>query len=222
MNFFWFLQLVALIFLFFFLSLQAMTENNKANDVLKLAPFLVPFTSRAKIFTVSTYKMQFSFGYLFAWILMCNGLCMFPVSVAVCYGLYKISFTYASWLLIHLFALFIYSHSLMQWRIGMPPMWLFQGLDSEYDEIISWKMPLVRWMPWPKRIFEGRWCLYSVFSICWCFTVSGWSFLYSIYSKEYYSSSRDFSFSFPYSHYPPFLFRFASLLLMNLEQRRLV
>ncbi|KAI5650965.1 hypothetical protein M9H77_36970 [Catharanthus roseus] len=30
---------------------QAMTENNKANDVLKLAPFLVPFTSRAKIFT---------------------------------------------------------------------------------------------------------------------------------------------------------------------------
>lgn len=30
---------------------QAMTENTKANDILKLAPFLVPFTSRAKIFS---------------------------------------------------------------------------------------------------------------------------------------------------------------------------
>lgn len=29
---------------------QAMTENTRANDILKQAPFLVPFTSRAKIF----------------------------------------------------------------------------------------------------------------------------------------------------------------------------
>ncbi|KAK4425990.1 E3 ubiquitin-protein ligase UPL6 [Sesamum alatum] len=29
---------------------QAMTENSRANDILKQAPFLVPFTSRAKIF----------------------------------------------------------------------------------------------------------------------------------------------------------------------------
>lgn len=30
-----------------------MIENTRANDILKQAPFLVPFTSRAKIFTVS-------------------------------------------------------------------------------------------------------------------------------------------------------------------------
>lgn len=30
-----------------------MMENTRANDILKQAPFLVPFTSRAKIFTVS-------------------------------------------------------------------------------------------------------------------------------------------------------------------------
>ncbi|XP_075085690.1 E3 ubiquitin-protein ligase UPL6 isoform X1 [Nicotiana tabacum] len=34
----------------YFIS-QAMTENTRANDILKQAPFLVPFTSRAKIFT---------------------------------------------------------------------------------------------------------------------------------------------------------------------------
>lgn len=34
----------------YFIS-QAMMENTRANDILKQAPFLVPFTSRAKIFT---------------------------------------------------------------------------------------------------------------------------------------------------------------------------
>lgn len=34
----------------YFMS-QALTENTRANDILKLAPFLVPFTGRAKIFT---------------------------------------------------------------------------------------------------------------------------------------------------------------------------
>lgn len=34
----------------FFIS-QAVTENTRANDILKQAPFLVPFTSRVKIFT---------------------------------------------------------------------------------------------------------------------------------------------------------------------------
>lgn len=34
-------------------------ENTKANDILKLAPFLVPFTSRAKIFAVSCLAIGF-------------------------------------------------------------------------------------------------------------------------------------------------------------------
>lgn len=36
-----------------------MTENTRANDILKLAPFLVPFTSRAKIFAVSCLSIDF-------------------------------------------------------------------------------------------------------------------------------------------------------------------
>lgn len=32
---------------------QAAMENTRANDILKQAPFLVPFTSRVKIFAVS-------------------------------------------------------------------------------------------------------------------------------------------------------------------------
>jgi len=32
--------------------LQAVIENTRANEILKQAPFLIPFTSRAKIFTV--------------------------------------------------------------------------------------------------------------------------------------------------------------------------
>lgn len=35
------------------LFVQAAIENTRANDILKQAPFLVPFTSRVKIFTVS-------------------------------------------------------------------------------------------------------------------------------------------------------------------------
>ncbi|KAL0457533.1 UNVERIFIED_CONTAM: E3 ubiquitin-protein ligase UPL6 [Sesamum latifolium] len=37
---------------------QAMTENTRANDILKQAPFLVPFTSRAKIFNSQLATMK--------------------------------------------------------------------------------------------------------------------------------------------------------------------
>lgn len=39
--------------------LQAMVEGSRAYDVLKRAPFLVPFTSRVKIFTVSNFLVLF-------------------------------------------------------------------------------------------------------------------------------------------------------------------
>lgn len=38
---------------YFSLPAQAAIESTRANDILKQAPFLIPFTSRVKIFTVS-------------------------------------------------------------------------------------------------------------------------------------------------------------------------
>jgi len=39
-------------------SSQAMQENTRAREILKQAPFLVPFTSRVKIFAVSELHLS--------------------------------------------------------------------------------------------------------------------------------------------------------------------
>lgn len=42
-------------YLLIYYYVQAAMDNTRANDILKQAPFLVPFTSRVKIFTVSNH-----------------------------------------------------------------------------------------------------------------------------------------------------------------------
>lgn len=44
---------------------QAVIENTRANEILKQAPFLIPFTSRVKIFSVRIFfDFDFVSGYL--------------------------------------------------------------------------------------------------------------------------------------------------------------
>ncbi|KAL5827634.1 hypothetical protein ACOSQ3_019474 [Xanthoceras sorbifolium] len=42
-----------------FFNSQAVTDGSRANEILKQAPFLVPFTSRVKIFHASRYGNDF-------------------------------------------------------------------------------------------------------------------------------------------------------------------